>query len=191
MFNYLLFRCEKEEQVEHGTDAYDVPNFGKFVYCGLKGIEIVIRKIQETNDLGHPLCGNLREGTWLATYIINRLRRIDELKQLADLVESSLQSLNTMPHFLRPCYFELVFSYIYNAIEEVLIQKLGYVSYCYSILHCPYNSYYCLAPCRNCRTMSKLSSHSDCCQCHLFLLSKMHYSHRLPRKRISLQIHHH
>lgn len=85
----------------------------------------MIRKIQENNDLGHPLCGNLREGTWLASYIVNRLRRVGELNKLADLIESSFQPLNEMPHFLRPCYFELVFSYIYNAIEEVLIQKLG------------------------------------------------------------------
>jgi glycogen debranching enzyme len=129
IFNYLLFRCEKEEQVEYGQDAYDVPNFGKFVYCGLKGIEIVIRKIQETNDLGHPLCGNLREGTWLVSYIVNRLRRIDELKTLADLIEKSLKPLDYMPHFLRPCYFELAFSYIFNAIEEVLVEKLGYVKF--------------------------------------------------------------
>jgi glycogen debranching enzyme len=74
--------------------------------------------------LGHPLCGNIREGTWLASYIVNRLRRVDELQKLADQFERAFEPLNAMPHFLRPCYFELVFSYLYNAIEEVLVEKL-------------------------------------------------------------------
>lgn len=121
-----MFRCEKEDQVEYGQGAYDVPHFGKFVYCGLKGIELVIRKIQESNDLGHPLCGNIREGTWLAHYIVNRLRHIEDLNNIADLFERAFEPLDTMPHFLRPCYFELIFSYLFNSVEEVLVQRLGY-----------------------------------------------------------------
>lgn len=36
-FNYLLFRCEAEEQAQYGSGAYEVPVVGKFVYCGLQG----------------------------------------------------------------------------------------------------------------------------------------------------------
>ncbi|KAI6226176.1 Glycogen debrancher [Aphelenchoides fujianensis] len=93
-FNYLLFRSEKEEQVEHGSDAYDIPGYGKFVYCGLKGVEPAIRKIQETNDLGHPVCGNLRAGTWLCGYIVGRLRRVPELEHVADLFERCFKPLD-------------------------------------------------------------------------------------------------
>jgi glycogen debranching enzyme len=125
LFNYIFFRCEKEEQVEMGQGCYDVANFGKFVYCGLKGVEPVIRRIQETNDLGHPVCGNLREGVWLASYIVGRLRRVPELNKIAELLEESFRPLNDIPHFLRPCYFELAFSYIYTAMEEILLQKIG------------------------------------------------------------------
>lgn len=38
IFNYLLFRCEAEEQSQFGSGAYELPIFGKFVYCGLQGI---------------------------------------------------------------------------------------------------------------------------------------------------------
>lgn len=34
---YVLFRCEGEEQAQFGTGAYDIPGFGKTVYCGLQG----------------------------------------------------------------------------------------------------------------------------------------------------------
>ncbi|KAI6179311.1 Glycogen debrancher [Aphelenchoides besseyi] len=132
-FNYLLFRAEKEEEVENGQQAYDVPGYGKFVYCGLKGVEPIIRKIHGHNDLGHPVCGNLRGGSWLPDYLIGRIRRAPELSTVADLLESSFKPLEKMPHFLRPCYFEQIFSYIYNVAESVLLEKLG------SAADLPYN----------------------------------------------------
>lgn len=71
-FNYLLFRCEAEERAESGIGAYEVPNFGPLVYCGLKGIQSVLQRVQQENDLGHPLCGNLRQGTWLIGLFLER-----------------------------------------------------------------------------------------------------------------------
>ena len=32
-----------------------------------------LRQITETNDLGHPLCGHLRDGLWALDYVLNRI----------------------------------------------------------------------------------------------------------------------
>ena len=64
-FNFLLFRCESEELVTKCSGAYQIPNLGKLPYCGILGIRQLLKNIQERHDLGHPLCENLRQGTWL------------------------------------------------------------------------------------------------------------------------------
>lgn len=128
--NFILFRCEKEDLSEFGEGAYELSHVGKFVYCGLEGIYPVIKKIQATNDLGHPLCSNLRDGHWLCDYIVRRLRRLPELAKIADIFDNSLGLLRDVPHFLQPCYFELIFTYLRNAIVEVTLQKLKLVFSC-------------------------------------------------------------
>ncbi|KAH7710427.1 glycogen debranching enzyme [Aphelenchoides avenae] len=112
---YVLFRCEGEEQAQFGTGAYDIPGFGKTVYCGLQGIYPLIKRIQNFHDLGHPLCGNLRAGNWISEYTVNRLRRLPELEKVAQIFDDTLSLLAHLPHFLRPCYFERLFSYLYDA----------------------------------------------------------------------------
>lgn len=73
--NVLLYRAEGEERDATGGEigAYDVPGIGKLVYCGLEGWMHPLRHIMRYNDLGHPLCGHLREGTWALDYIHSRL----------------------------------------------------------------------------------------------------------------------
>ena len=122
--NYILFRCEKEDQSEFGEGSYDLPHVGKFVYCGIEGIYPMIKRIQENNDLGHPLCSNLRDGDWLLDYICRRLGRIEELSNVKKIFEDSLSILRGIPHFLKPCYFELIFTYLRGAVVEVALQKL-------------------------------------------------------------------
>lgn len=124
-FNYLLYRCEAEEQSEYGQGAYAVPEFEKLVYCGLQGIQTVLKRIQETDDLGHPVCSNLRAGNWIVDYTVARMKRLPELTDLAKMFENTFGLLTQgVPHFLRPAYFELIFSYFYKAVENVLSEKL-------------------------------------------------------------------
>ncbi|KAI3415787.1 Amylo-alpha-1,6-glucosidase [Globodera pallida] len=124
-FNYLLFRCEPEERAEFGGNAaYEVPNLGKLVFCGLMGIRTVLQRIQRENDLGHPFCENIRRGNWLFDYSVARLNRRESLRPFASLLAEAFCPLVDVPHFLRPCYFELLFTYFFSAIEETLIQKL-------------------------------------------------------------------
>ena len=73
--NVILHRSDVEER--DATDgvygAYDVPGSGKLVYCGLEGWMNALRHVMRYNDLGHPVCGHLREGTWAFDYVHQRL----------------------------------------------------------------------------------------------------------------------
>jgi glycogen debranching enzyme len=75
--NVILFRCEGEERDATNGEigAYDVPGIGKLAYCGLEGWMHPLRHIIRYNDLGHPLCANLRQGTWAFDYISGRLSK--------------------------------------------------------------------------------------------------------------------
>lgn len=59
-----------------------------------------LRHIMKFNDLGHPLCANLREGTWAMDYVYSRLERWGDLENVdvnrADR-GSSLQATRTLP----------------------------------------------------------------------------------------------
>lgn len=58
--NNVLFRCKEEE-----GGVYSIPNYGEMVYTGLQGIASILDNIAINNDLGHPVCQNLRSGDWL------------------------------------------------------------------------------------------------------------------------------
>ena len=75
--NVFLYRTDGEERdVTNGEfGSYDVPGLGKMVYCGLEGWMHPLRHIMKYNDLGHPLCDHLRQGTWALDYVHSRLER--------------------------------------------------------------------------------------------------------------------
>ncbi|PIC44676.1 hypothetical protein B9Z55_004964 [Caenorhabditis nigoni] len=120
-FPPLLFHCESEDYATIEQGGYDVPNFGKFVYCGLQGLIPVLDKIRDHNDLGHPLCQNLRDGTWLCDYIVGRLAKFPKLLKVSEAIEQLLKPLEHVPYYLRPAYFEVLIAHIYgNARKEAL-----------------------------------------------------------------------
>ncbi len=73
--NIVLHRAEGEER--DATDGmfgcYDISGLGKMVYCGLEGWMNPLRHIMQYNDLGHPLCAHLRDGSWAFDYVYARL----------------------------------------------------------------------------------------------------------------------
>ena len=73
--NVVLHRAEGEERDATGGEigTYNIPGSGSLVYCGLEGWMHPLRHIMRFNDLGHPLCGHLREGTWAFDYVHARL----------------------------------------------------------------------------------------------------------------------
>lgn len=75
--NVVLHRADGEERDATGGEigTYAIPEVGNLVYCGLEGWMYPLRHIMRYNDLGHPLCGHLREGTWALDYVYSRLSR--------------------------------------------------------------------------------------------------------------------
>lgn len=123
--NFLLYRTEGEERdLSGGRDgAYDVPGLGKNVYCGLEGWMHHLKYIIRTNDLGHPLCAHLRDGSWAFDYIPERLRKnftlYPELIQPAEWFEERIVLIkNKIPAFMRPKYFALLVYTAYKAGKE-------------------------------------------------------------------------
>uniref|UniRef100_A0A1B6F753 Glycogen debranching enzyme n=1 Tax=Cuerna arida TaxID=1464854 RepID=A0A1B6F753_9HEMI len=117
--NRVLFKCDKEDA------AYDIPGFGPLVYCGLQGIVSLLAEISPKNDLGHPLCGNLRGGMWLCDYTVGRLQLDPGTRQLGDWLQVRLAPLADVPHFLRPSYFDLVITQVYDAVVDHTYQLMN------------------------------------------------------------------
>lgn len=114
--NYVLFRCAEEDE----GNVYDVPEFGKLVYCGIQGFISVLDTVTLNNDLGHPLCTNLRNGFWILDFICGRLKCKEfincPLYQFGDFLERYFQPIRNLPPYLIPCYFELSLRKVYNAL---------------------------------------------------------------------------
>ncbi|KIY70306.1 glycoside hydrolase family 133 protein [Cylindrobasidium torrendii FP15055 ss-10] len=128
--NVVLHRAEGEERdITNGEfGVYDVPGSGKLVYCGLEGWMHPLRHIMEYNDLGHPLCGHLRDGSWALDYVHKRLTRQADLSQnlvrVASWFEERFEKIKaTIPPFLRPKYFALVISTAYKAARRAVVEQ--------------------------------------------------------------------
>lgn len=92
--NRAIYRCDQEERDEgYGFGAYDIPNFGPMVYCGVQGLVSLLSEIRPSNDLGHPMCCNLRDGNWMIGKTLERifyfnLKRIYVSRSLVATLES-------------------------------------------------------------------------------------------------------
>ena len=101
--NYILYRCDNEEKDEgNGGGVYVVPGAGPLVYCGLQGIMSMMEPVRVNNDLGHPLCDNLRSGDWLPGYTINRLKLKTSTKKIADILGVVFEHLLSLIHISEP-----------------------------------------------------------------------------------------
>jgi glycogen debranching enzyme len=124
--NYALYRCDQEERDDgHGGGAYVVPGAGAFVYCGVEGIMSMMKAVRDNNDLGHPLCDNLRSGDWLAGYTVNRLRLRAGTKKLAELLECLFSELSKIPRYLIPCYFEATVSHLHSLLRTRAVNLMS------------------------------------------------------------------
>ncbi|ORX48579.1 glycogen debranching enzyme [Hesseltinella vesiculosa] len=110
--NVVLYRCQSEETTTVGDGVYNIPGFGPLVYAGLQGWLTVLDPIIRSNDLGHPVCDNLRQGPWALDYVVHRLDKhlptYPELKPLRDWLRSRMDRVKQLPDFLVPKYFAMV-----------------------------------------------------------------------------------
>ncbi|KAI8391335.1 glycogen debranching enzyme [Radiomyces spectabilis] len=128
--NIILYRCEGEEMdTTNGDGVYNIPNYGKLVYAGLQGFISVLRSIIETNDLGHPFCDNLRQGTWALDYVVNRLQRhlphYPHLQKLHDWFQSRFELVREMPDFLVPKYFAMTVKTAYDKVYAHALSRMS------------------------------------------------------------------
>ncbi len=77
---------------------------------------------QPIQDLGHPLCGHLRDGTWALDYVhTETAQQVDVLPHLAEPAKWLSQRFDlirdTAPNFMRPKYFALVIKAAYTMLR--------------------------------------------------------------------------
>ncbi|XP_053966475.1 glycogen debranching enzyme isoform X1 [Anastrepha ludens] len=115
--NRALFTCDEEERDHgYGGATYDIPNYGRIVYCGLQGFISILTEISPRNDLGHPLCNNLRDGNWMLDYVADRLSHREGTKVLSKWLKATFEPLKNIPRYLIPCYFDAILSGLYEAL---------------------------------------------------------------------------
>ena len=138
--NLILFSCEPEEQDRTGGGGcYGISGMDPMFYAGLYGFHSVLRAICPTNDLGHPMCGNLRQGGWAMDFIVERLRRLEHaealledtkesrtaLRSLAEWFSSQFQFLKTLPPPLVPKYFSVIVETAYDRLKASALNRLA------------------------------------------------------------------
>lgn len=110
--NVILHRCEGEERDATGEGVYNIPGHGTLPYAGLEGFVSVLKPIIRDNNLGHPFCAHLRDGTWAMDYIVDRLNRYlgqyPNLKPLREWFSTRFSVVKGLPDFLIPKYFALI-----------------------------------------------------------------------------------
>ncbi|KAI0305846.1 glycoside hydrolase family 13 protein [Multifurca ochricompacta] len=126
----LLFRAEGEEMdaTDGEIGAYDIPGFGKVKYCGLEGWMQPLKHIIQHNDLGHPVCSHLREGSWALDYVSRRLFKqattLPQFQKPAQWFKERFDCVKaTVPPYLRPKFFAIVISEAYKAARHVAIEQ--------------------------------------------------------------------
>lgn len=128
--NSVLYRSEPEEyDLSDGkVGAYDIPNYGKLVYCGLQGWVSVLRPIIFNNDLAHPLSQNLRDGFWALDYVVNRLDFYNDepgVAQVQAWLRSRLDRVRKLPHYLVPSNVALIIGIIYGCCRLRAMQLMS------------------------------------------------------------------
>ena len=115
--NRVLFRCDAEERSDGlGIGVYNIPGYGSLTYCGIAGIALQMAKIRNSNDLGHPICTNLRDGNWLLDYISSRLQKHKETLAIGNWYAESFEILKMLPRYLIPTYFEIVITFTFEKL---------------------------------------------------------------------------
>jgi len=119
--NHVLFRCHNEEVDDgYGGGVYNIPGAGDMIYAGLQGIMSMLQPVRVANDLGHPLCDNIRQGDWLAGYTVNRLKQKNTTNDLAIWLENVFTYMKLLPRYLVLPMFEKIISEVYiKCVDQV------------------------------------------------------------------------
>mmetsp|Transcript_124228 Transcript_124228/g.397636 ORF Transcript_124228/g.397636 Transcript_124228/m.397636 type:complete len:1019 (+) Transcript_124228:79-3135(+) len=133
--NYLLFSCEAEELDRSGgaRGAYQIADFGTFVYCGLMGVcaALDLERGAKIDLSVSPIVRNIREGDWLLRYLIQRLQDLPALQGVRAWLASVQAIIAKFPRDLVPFHFDYAVSELCAAACRAVIQGSGtFVSGC-------------------------------------------------------------
>jgi len=130
--NVILYRCDGEERELIDDGVYNIPNYGPLKYCGLQGWQSIVKDIISNNDIGHPLCEHLRQGTWALEYIVKRLDLLsskfdhyNNLVKLSTWLKEKFDAIKKLPSFLLPRYFALIIQTVYDAAYNKSISLMS------------------------------------------------------------------
>ena len=131
--NILLYRVSDEEVDEEiSSNAYNVPNYGSLIFCGLQGFVNILEKARLYNDLGHPFYQNLRAGNWMMEYIVRRLKSSCQnnpyrlgLLDLADWLDAQFNFIYKIPRYMIPAYFDALITSLYSKILSHCFGKMS------------------------------------------------------------------
>ena len=121
--NHVMFKSDQEEKDDDAkSGVYNIPGFGDLTYAGFCGLMFHWRQIRSSNDLGHPICNNLRAGNWLPSYISSRLLRKESTKALGEWLGQAFEKLDQIPRNLIPCYFDAIITPVYTLLLQRLFE---------------------------------------------------------------------
>ncbi|XP_076027570.1 glycogen debranching enzyme-like [Genypterus blacodes] len=128
--NMLLYRCDAEE-TEDGGGCYNIPSWLPLKYGGLQGFMSVMAELRPKNDLGHPLCENLRQGDWMMDFISNRLlAKGGALAEVGRWFRAMFSYLKPAPRYLLPSYFDAIVQGAYSsALEATFLNMSSFVQH--------------------------------------------------------------
>ncbi|KYR02849.1 glycogen debranching enzyme [Tieghemostelium lacteum] len=123
-FNILLYRYHEEEKSITGSGSYHLDGYGQLPFCGLQGFITLLNHIYKFNDLGHPLCNNLRNGNWVMDYITGRLSQRQNLLAGRDWFIGAFNLVKQLPRHFIPKYFNMVVFTFYKQARKYIIQNM-------------------------------------------------------------------
>ncbi|CAI2359529.1 unnamed protein product [Moneuplotes crassus] len=114
--NYALYKCDEEEKdyTLGKRGAYTIPH-APMVYAGIASVTHILRSLKETQDLGHPLFNNLREGNWIMDYIIGRFSDNEHTNFLVPILDALFSNVKELPNRSKPHYFSKIICYLWDA----------------------------------------------------------------------------
>ncbi|KAG9394468.1 Glycogen debranching enzyme [Carpediemonas membranifera] len=126
----LLFTESQEEASIIGFSAYDVPDHGPLLFCGIESICKILDQCRERADMGHPLLSNIRNGPWLAEHVVNRLdayvnKGHAALAPVAAWWRDKLATIKQLPSFLHPWAMDIHLQVIRRAAKNAALLKMA------------------------------------------------------------------
>ena len=79
----------------------------------------LLEVVRASNDLGHPLCHNLRGGDWLINFTINRLRLLPATAKVQDSIYFNTLLISLSKYNLKSQYTVFTITRTLNSLHNI------------------------------------------------------------------------